>query len=207
MIPRAKKNLHECEYHLNKMLSSRHVEELEINFAAFVNSARSITWVLQNEFIGNSLYKEKFLKWYGDPKNPIEGTKAYEMKNDELCKFFNSLRTFIAKEGINKINCNTTIKRFNTSTDLVEKPTNSSVVINNKGIYYLVNKGTAQEDLLPVVTKGDIATTIFIENAPTKHRGKKIENNNLINISTLYFLYLKYLVEEWTEIINSKPDS
>ena len=51
MVPQAKKNLHACEYHLKNMSKSENIEELEINFAAFVNSARNVTFVLQKQFI------------------------------------------------------------------------------------------------------------------------------------------------------------
>jgi len=43
MIPKAKKNLHACQYHLEKLLNSKHFEELEINFGAFVVFAITIT--------------------------------------------------------------------------------------------------------------------------------------------------------------------
>ncbi len=71
LIPNAKKNLHECKYHFDGMLKSLNVEELEINFAAFVNSARNVTFVLQKEFAHNPIFKE----WYGDKDNPKKGTK------------------------------------------------------------------------------------------------------------------------------------
>lgn len=121
MIPRAKKNLHECEYHLNNLLSSKHFEEVEINFAAFINSARNSTFVLQKEFKKYS----SFIEWYGDPdnsENAEKGTKIFEMNNDELCRFFKNLRNQIDKEGINGLNCSTTINSFNSSEDLIERP-------------------------------------------------------------------------------------
>ena len=101
MIPRAKKNLHECEYHLNKMLSISHVEELEINFAAFVNSARNVTFVLQKEFNKDSYFIERY------------EVKQNEMSQDKLCKFFYELRSSIIKEGINKLEFSTQINQFN----------------------------------------------------------------------------------------------
>lgn len=145
MVPKAKKNLHECEYHLSNLLKSKHFEEVEINFAAFVNSARNVTFVLQKEYKGHP----KFLEWYGDPDNPEEskkGTKIYEMRNDDLCKFFYKLRSQIIKEGINNLNCSTKIRSFRTVTDTPDKPENASILIGSKGIYYHVDKGTPQED-------------------------------------------------------------
>lgn len=185
MIPKARKNLHECEYHLNLMLKSQNVEELEINFAAFVSSARNVTFVLQKEF---NLDKE-FIGWYKVKQN--------EMQSDELCIFFKDLRNKILKEGINQIVCNTKITKLKSSADLLNRSIGSELIITGKGIYYLVNKGTKQEDLIPAKTTAQIITTISIKNSPNKHLDKKIENNNIIEISKLHYSYLKDLVEEW----------
>lgn len=190
MVPKAKKNLHECEYHLDKMINSQNIEELEINFAAFVNSARNVTFVLQKEFNGD----EAFKKWYE--------SKQEEMRSDELCKFFKELRNQILKEGINKIECNTKISRLNSSSDMVDRPKNSGLVITGKGISYLINKGTSGEDLIPAKTTAQMVTTVFIKDAPQKHLGSTIQNNSIIEISKVYNSYLKNIVEEWTGKMN-----
>jgi len=192
MIPKAKKNLHECEYHLQKMVDSRNVEELEINFAAFVNSARNITFVLQKEFTDNSIFTE----WYK--------VKRIEMDGDPLCKFFKILRNNIVKEGINNLNFNTRVKSLNTATDMIDKPPNSDILIGHRGISYLINKGTPQEDIIPASSKGQILTEVFVENAPKYHLDQEIKENNIINISNIYYSYLKKIVEEFTGIINKK---
>jgi len=188
MIPNAKRNLHECEYHLNKMIESQNIEELEINFAAFVNSARNVTFVLQKEFNEN----KNFETWYKQ--------KQEEMGNDELCTFFNELRNRIVKEGINQVRCNTVINKFNSSTDVIDRPSGADLIIKSKGIYFLINSGTPQEDLIPAKTRVKIITTVFVENAPKNHLGQAIQNNNIIEISRIYYSYLKNLVEEWTGI-------
>jgi len=199
MIPKAKKNLHACKYHLRNLLNSKHFEEVEINFAAFVNSARNTTFVLQKEFKKTP----GFIEWYGNPDKPEEGTKLHQMKNDELCKFFLNLRSKITKEGITNLNCSTTVRSLHTGRDFPDKPASASIVVGNQGIYYHVQKGTPQEDKLPAITGGDITTNIFIAGAPTQRLGKTIPNPNLVNISELYYEYLKNLVEEWTGIMNS----
>lgn len=202
MIPKAKKNLHACKYHLENLLKSKHFEEAEINFAAFVNAARSTTFVLQKEFKTNP----KFIEWYGNPDKPkeaLEGTKRHEMKNDKLCKFFLDLRNKIVKEGITNLNCSTIIRSLNTGQDLLDEPAGASIAIGPQGIYYHVNKGTPQEDMIPAITTGKITTSIIIAGAPSQHLGNKILNPNLVSISKLYYEYLKNLVEEWTGIINS----
>ncbi|MFQ5861707.1 MAG: hypothetical protein ACE5IC_01150 [Candidatus Brocadiales bacterium] len=205
MIPRAKKNLHECEYHLKKMVSSRNVEELEINFAAFVNSARNVTFVLKKEFINHPQYKKTFLTWYGDLDSPEAGTKSHEMSSDDLCIFFKKLRNSILKEGINGIVCNTHIESFNSSTDLPDKPPNASIQISSRGIYYLINKGTTQEDSIPARTTARITTSVFIADPPNKHLDQAIPNNqkDIFNLSNKYYEYLKSVVDEWTGILNN----
>lgn len=202
MVPKAKKNLHACEYHLKNLLSSRHFEEVEINFAAFVNSARSATFVLQKEFKKNP----NFIEWYGNPDKPEEakkGTKIHQMQNDELCKFFIELRNKIVKEGVTNLNCSTIIRSFHAGKDLPDKPANAGILIGSQGIYYHVKRGTSKEDKIPALTGGRITTKIFIADVPTKHLGKTISNPNLVSISKLYHKYLKNLIEEWTGIINS----
>lgn len=204
MVPKAKKNLHECEYHLNNLLRSRHFEEVEINFAAFVNSARNTTFVLQKEFKEDP----EFIEWYGNPDKPeeaAENTKLYEMKNDELCTFFKNLRSQIIKEGINNLHCSTGIKSLNSSTDFPDKPVGATIIFTSKGIYYHIHQGTEQEDYMPVVSKtAQIVTSIYIADAPARHLNQTIPDPNLLQISNLYFAYLKNLVNEWTGKINSR---
>lgn len=216
MIPKAKKNLHACKYHLQNLLKSRHFEEVEINFAAFVNFARSTTFVLQKEFNKDP----QFVKWYGDSKKDNvtckqgnkkneslsqsdKGTKQHEMENDELCRFFLNLRNKIIKEGISDLDCSTLICAMNSDLDYPDKPLGASLDIGTDGVYYHVHKGTAQEDRIPAFSStAKIITDIYISQAPTQHLGQKIENPNLITIAQLYYKYLENLVEEWTEIVN-----
>lgn len=187
MVPRAKKNLHECEYHYKNMLKAKNVEEFEICFASFVNSARNITFVLQKEYKKN----QKFSKWYEE--------KQKEMNDDLLCKFFNKLRTNIVHEGINGIQYQTRISSLNTRKDLPDRPQNSSLVISPKGIFYLINKGTEKEDFIPSKTTAQLLTIIRLENLPNN-----VKDRNIFRLCEIYYQYLKKLVEEWTEIINEK---
>lgn len=202
MIPRAKKNLHECSYHLKNLLYSKHFEEVEINFAAFVNSARNTTFVLQKEFKKNP----DFIPWYGDPDKPGDarkGTKLYEMQNDELCKFFNTLRNQIIKEGINNLHCSSKMS-LNSTTDFPDKPEGASLGLGPRGAYYHVHPGTAKEDNIPAISKtANILVDIFIAKAPHQHMELTINNPNLITISQLYHRYLENMVEEWTGIMNN----
>ena len=215
MVPQAKKNLHECSFHLINMERASHFEEFEISFAAFVNSARNVTYVLQKEFINHQILHQRFLDWYGDPSKYENGrwigkekesinTKIYEMSRDELCKFFNNLRSQIIKEGINGLACNTKIGKFNSDQNLIDRPKNSSIMISSNGIYYLIFSGTSKEDIIPAKTKNaTIMTEVFFLNPPNNHLDKKLINKDIISLSKAYFQYLTNLTEEWTGKINT----
>lgn len=183
------------------MRNSHNIEELEINFAAFVVSARSVTFVLQKEFSKN----EKFIEWYGDEKNPQKETKRYEVSKDPLCKFFKNLRNSIEKEGIYGIAAvSTQIESFDTSTDIVEKPEGvDGTRIGTNGIFFSVFSNTPKADIVPANTTAKLSTVFILKNAPDTHLGKKITDKNFFEISKLYYEYLKLLVEDFTGIVNS----
>ena len=198
MIPKAKKKLHACKQYLENLLKSKHFEEVEIILEAFVNSARNVTFVLQKEFKKNPRFK----KWYGDSKKELEeGTKQYEMKNDELCKFFKDLRNKIIKEGINGLVGSIVIRSINTNKDYPNRPAGADLNIGLKGVYFHINKGTSKEDLIPAPLRKGITQAITLNNPPTQHLGQKIEKPNLFIIMKLYYKYLENLVEEWTGIL------
>lgn len=193
------------------MKDSTHVEDLEINFAAFVNAARSVTFILQKEFKTNV----SFLGWYGnsdfykngewnaEEKEP-ENTKIFQMTHDELCKYFVVLRNQIVKEGINGFICTTHVASFN-SKNLIDRPPNSSLQITGSGIYYLIEEGTSREDKVPArVRKASITTRVSMSDAPSNHLGVEIpdDERDILSLSKKYYGYLKSLVEEWTGIVN-----
>ena len=200
LIPKAKKNIHQCEYHLVLMTNSHNIEEFEINFTAFVTSARSVTFVLRKEFGDN----DKFLKWYGDKENPAQGTKIREMREDPLCNFFLNLRNSIEKEGISGLKgVSTNIQSFNSKSDVLNKPEGmKGFVIGPSGIFIRVYPNSPRADLIPAITKAVISTSVILENTPNSHLGQNIKNKNIIEICKLYYEYLKKLVEEFTEIVN-----
>lgn len=173
------------------MVVSQNVEEFEINFAAFINSARNVTFVLQKEFRGD----EQFEVWYSK--------KKLEMRRDELCSYFYKLRSLIVKEGINGIQFVTEIQSLNTSTDFKEAPPNSDIIITARGIFHLVHKGTGQEDWVTAKTTASFRTGMTLANAPATHLGVGIRDKDITEISALYFEYLKNLVEEFTAIKNT----
>jgi len=192
LIPRAKRVLHECVYHLDLMKSSKSAEELEINFSAFLNSTRNVTFALQKEFAGN----KKFTKWYKK--------KMKEMTKEPLLLFFVKLRNRTVKEGITGLKgISLTIKSLDTSKDLINKPEGSAnLIITRKGPYWNVFPNSPKADLLPADTTGEIYSVVALEGIPKTFLGKELEPN-ISKVCDTYYLYLKQLVEECTEIVNS----
>ncbi len=52
-------------------------------------------------------------------------------------QIFQNLRNTIEKEGINGLDCSTTINSLNTATDMLNQPTGSSISITGSGLYFL----------------------------------------------------------------------
>ncbi len=211
-IPKAKKNLHACRYHLVNMWRSVHPEELQYNFAAFLSEALRVTWVLQNEYCRD----KKFIKWWGNiekdsrtggNKSKLEkGTKRYEMRNDQLCSFFYDLRTKILKEGVSGFAVQSTkILKLDTRFDIKDKPEGaSSFIFSGNGAYWLIYPSSSKVDMIPAKfqTTANIQYSITSTDLPNSHLNKLIKNNNLLKSCELYCQYLSSLLEEWTEILN-----
>ena len=182
MIPKAKKNLHQCIFHLNNMKIARNAEEFEIGYSAFVMSARTVTFVLQKEF---SKHKE-FMSWYEK--------KREDMGNNPTAKFFLDQRNLIEKEGINALEFSLDINDMNFTGNETYIPQNSEVEIQPNGTFYLVDKGTAKEDLIPATLNGSITIKIFI-----RIDGKVL---SVLKLCEEHYLMLLELVEEWTGKVN-----
>ena len=182
MIPKAKKNLHQCEFHLNIMKNAKNTEEFEIGFNAFVISARTVTFVLQKEYKNI----DNFENWYSG--------KQTEMQDNDICKFFVKLRNSIEKEGINGLEFSIEINKLELTGNGCFIPEISSIEILPKGFFYLVNKGSPQEDLLPAEIKGNFKISIFLQ-----INGRPM---NVLEVSEKHYQFLKSLVEEWTGIVN-----
>lgn len=116
------------------------------------------------------------------------------MSENSLAKFFLDQRNSIEKEGINSLEFYAEIKDLDLPDDVLSKVENSKIQVSAKGIYHLVNEGTAKEDLLPAKTKGQIIIAIFV----------RIDGQvmNVLKVCETHYLNLKNIVEEWTGIIN-----
>ncbi len=189
MIPKAKQNLHECSYHLEGMKRATNIEIFEICFAAFVNSARNVTFVLQKEYAHN----DKFVLWYK--------AKQEKLKNDIICKYFVDLRNKINKEGINELNFVTTIHTINTANDLIDRPVNSKVIIKSRGLYYLIKEKSPEEDMIPAAHKGFVQTEIKFNKLPDC-----IKDKNVFDLSISYYEILKSIIDGWTGLLNQESN-
>jgi hypothetical protein len=97
--------LGEAKYFLEQMrLNLKDRKAFKHNLGAFLSSARSVTFVLQNEHAGNP----KFEEWYEK--------KQTEMKNDKLLDFFIKKRNYVVKEGPAKVRANILIEVRDTIT-------------------------------------------------------------------------------------------
>ena len=166
------------------MKKAKNAEEFEIGYAAFVMSARTVTFALQKEFSGN----KDFESWYQEKRNMLSKNK--------IAKFFVDQRNSIEKEGINALEFSLDIHDLELTGNEPDQPTNSDIEILPKGIFYLVGKGTPKEDLLPAKINGRITISIFFR------IDKKVLN--VLKVSEAYYHTLKEIVEEWTGILNTK---
>ncbi|NGX32152.1 MAG: hypothetical protein K1060chlam4_00193 [Candidatus Anoxychlamydiales bacterium] len=184
MIPKAKKNLHACKYHLNTMKAARNSEEFEIGYSAFVIFARTVTFVLQKEFSEN----KGFEIWYQKKRD--------NLSNNPIAKFFLDQRNTIEKEGINALEFSLDIHNLDLTGNETGIPQNADVEIQPNGIFHLVAKGTSKEDLLPAKINGNITIKIFL-----RIDGKVF---NVLRACEEHYLTLKELVEEWTGKMNEE---
>ena len=82
-----KEKLEEAQYFLLQMKSDMlNYSKFKFNLSAFLSASRSVTFVMQKEMSGNSLFAE----WYKKEQD--------KMSNDELLHYFNSLRTITIHE-------------------------------------------------------------------------------------------------------------
>lgn len=95
---KAEERYEEAEYFLEQMRKNSLGGKVFIyNLDAFLNAARSITFVLKKEFSTNP----KFSAWYA--------TKEEEMRKDDLMKFFVEMRNVSVKEYSPKTQTVTTL--------------------------------------------------------------------------------------------------
>jgi hypothetical protein len=193
MNTNAHKTIRECSVHLELLKNSHHQDELETHLASFVNSARNVTFVLQKEFSGQFVFES----WYSG--------KKLEMEKDELCQFFKKLRNSISKEGNYQFIGYTEISSLQIGGGVNNPPPNATfVVLGGKGSFWLFDGGTKHERYEPVILDGKIITKTRFKDPPKMHMGEVIKDTSAPTLCTLYYEYLKHLIEEFTEILNNQ---
>lgn len=193
---RAERKIREMENHFSRLSISQNVDDFEDNFAAFIGASRSVTLALQTDadiaFNEDGSIKRKgpingFIDWY------IK--KQTEMKQDELCKFFKDTRDLDVHTGSSVLNSVYEIKGGVT----LSAPKGGLLVIGARGTYEVYDHDSSKEKRVQKKIQNEVFQ-ISMNNLPTKHLGKQIENNNPIKSCMLYKDYLTALVVEAKEI-------
>lgn len=183
----AKEKLEEARYFLLQMRRNYVVrKEFIFNMNAFLNSTRSVRWVLEKEFAHNP----PLGAWYSQ--------KESEMDKDEFMKFFKNLRNVSTHEGTPEhkvslkwayvIPVNEKLDAFGYSERKVsgnEKDMSSMIVVP----IYDKNGMRGKPKLIPPTYS--LATLWEFEKAPKGYATKDI-----LGLSTKYYEKLKQLVEE-----------
>ncbi|MDD5127312.1 MAG: hypothetical protein PHR43_04350 [Dehalococcoidales bacterium] len=187
-FPMSASKLEDCRTNLKAMKAARNSLEFRAGFTSFLSSARAITYVLQKEgahIIG-------FGDWYASKQN--------DMKNDPLLKFIHKARTEDFHEGKPNLRFGTHIDHFSTND---VKPTAAPIEIGVDGIFQIADKGTPKERRIPIES-GKYRIAISIENPPTEHLGKMINDTSPVNICELSLQYFESIIYEANKAFNSK---
>jgi hypothetical protein len=184
----AKEKLEEALYFLLQMRQSYiHRKHFVYNMNAFLNSARNVTFTLQEEYANNP----KFKTWYPQ--------KQKEMKKDKLMNFFNDLRVVsVHKKGFPKHSISVKAayifpkdgKVFQASTvgyTTTKHSDADKVEMNALGLLLPSESGGAKI-VEPVYT---LVTDWEFEKAPEGYQGKDI-----LALCIEYYHKLRKLVEE-----------
>jgi len=101
----------EMNYYFNNIEKSKHTNEFEFNYNAFISSARSIILILQDKTgikfdrkgnITNKGIINGFSEWYINKKSRLD--------TDELCKYFKENRNSNIHSGKSQIQSSYTIR-------------------------------------------------------------------------------------------------
>jgi len=194
IIKDAKATLETAEFGLRDLIngpSNRKLSGLR-NLVVF---GRAVTNILQN--LRSTV--PQFEEWY----------KRYreEMESDPLLKYFYNLRSVILKEGVVQTKVEVQLKRLEFPADLdrIGPPQSLrnisksySLAFNGFGNYYWeveFHDGSKTKYYLDLPTDIGSASRYF-PNPPKKHLGKKLYDNSIEKLSTLYIEYLRKMVLE-----------
>lgn len=185
--------LNEADFFLNKLKEHKDVfPDFDYFLNAFISSARSVLWIMKNEYGSNEAWK----KWYNN--------KPTSESEDILLKGITKMRNRSLKQAPLKIRKFPMISLGSETVDLYEelhkyiskhgKNKKYSLTIKEKDNVetreILVN-----EDILTINGKLNIYDTV-----------EEFKESNIIDKCEEYLLWLKLLVEECTELFNKQDN-
>jgi hypothetical protein len=167
---------------------------------AFVDCARSITWVLQTEFRHKGLALEK---WYA--KEVIEMARP----ENNLLRFFTEMRNFTTKQGTSDVGTGTHIRRI----FVKQVPAGWSFVITGKGEpVWIKDMGTDKELKIHASEyDSEIAMKHFVTRPEPPHpllfHGQDFSQADALSLCKLYFGHIEDLVDRAETELNRVPQS
>jgi len=187
MFDQTKNKLEDCHLLLSHLTKATDGASFRGLFNSFINASRAVTNALQAE--GKNI--PGFKEWYEKKRN--------EMTNDELLRFLHKARTEDFHEGKHRLNFRMKINvvRYD---DFKDQPSaDAKLVISGEGPFWVMNQGTSRERRVPAKGGGDYLLEASLNNAPTKHLGKMIRQNDPRSICEIADTYFTSLVTEALE--------
>ncbi|ABG57337.1 hypothetical protein [Cytophaga hutchinsonii] len=184
-----KDNLHDLKNNPNDAKIKRQ------SFANLITWGRTVTFVIQN--LKSVVGEDKFNTWY----QPFQD----EMKNDQLLNMFKDARNNLEKQG--KLHTSSIgLRNFSFDTSMLN---NFQPPPNNKGFFigdqfggsgWIIELPDGSTEKI-YVDMADIQTwtiEISFSNHAVMHLGQTVTDTSIENCSSLYYDYLKGLVEKTT---------
>jgi hypothetical protein len=192
VLDQTQEKLKEARYFIKKMVQTqKRPDEFRYNLDAFINSARSITWVLQKQNAKNP----KFIGWYEK--------KRQEMQGDELLRFMVKARNVSVKEEVLNPDSLTHIRHIY----IEQVPKGWSFVITRRGEPVWVKYPNTQNEIRIHANEYDEEVTIYYffdkPKSPKTFFNTNIERFDVIRLCKLYLGYLEDIVKEAHTIIES----
>lgn len=169
-------------------LSGKDLSRRILGLKDLVVYGRSFTFVLQNL---RSFDREGFDQWYQKYET--------EMRNDEMMKFFVSLRNDLLKKGDSNTDITVKIERLSLPEDAhlfgPKPPGAKSLVIGDDGPAWIVKTAEGVEKKHYVQVPSRVAdTSQSFRNPPRTHLGKSLKGKDSVELCNLYLQYLERML-------------
>lgn len=176
----AREKLEAARYFLEQMKAALQDRKVfAYNLDAFISISRSVTWVLQSQFRGNT----KFEAWYEERRK--------EMREDPLMKFFLNMRNVSVKEHIPS-----------TKVEASVSISGNAVLVDTVSIRVIRANGTEEGSQGTEVSRIEKPKEAVIPK-PVVHRYFFLEKSDedVITLCEKYLEKLHSLIEEAEEIL------